>query len=299
MKLIHQHHLRRGNQRRGRGKARHAPVVVRRTGETVQLTATHGPDAAHVIAGGRLFTGAGWCRSDHGAGCVACSAPSLVSGDADGAHNPLPPPTRPVNRLLGIRSPAFARNFTNRHRLAHLGRCVSHRRMPRFVLFMWFQVPDSTFAFQVRGSGPPIASSCSTSRHRPIASSCFRGFVPSWSFGVRRFVGSSVRGFVGSERFTPLCSSSSSRHRAHRVFVLRAFVVWPSWLPAQVITQQSRSRAVANVAGVLHHVEQSPAQPGSAHDSRAANGHASGKLFVPVGDKSIQTRCPSSPRHKK
>ncbi len=36
----------------------------------------------------------------------------------------MPPPTRPVNPSAGSRSPASARNFNNRHRLAHLGRCL-------------------------------------------------------------------------------------------------------------------------------------------------------------------------------
>ena len=35
-----------------------------------------------------------------------------------------PPPTRQVDSSAGSRSPAFARNFNNHHRLAHLGRCA-------------------------------------------------------------------------------------------------------------------------------------------------------------------------------
>ena len=73
---------RRRDPRRDRRQARDETVVVRWNTETVRLTTTPGAVTARLFPRGCLFTGAGWCRTDSGAGCVAFSSPSLVSGDA-------------------------------------------------------------------------------------------------------------------------------------------------------------------------------------------------------------------------
>ena len=79
-----------------------------------------------------------------------------------GIHYPLPPPTRPVHPSAGSRSPASARNFTNRHRLAHLGRCLRSwlRRSRRWCRPPLFALRSATAAQDTAAlqTDPPAAS---------------------------------------------------------------------------------------------------------------------------------------------
>ena len=78
------------------------------------------------------------------------------------AHEPLPPPTRPVHPSAGSRSPASARDFTNRHRLAHLGRCLRSglRRSRRWCRPPLFALRSTTAAQTTAAlqTDPPAAS---------------------------------------------------------------------------------------------------------------------------------------------
>ena len=89
------------------------------------------------------------------------SAPGLIDSRTQ-TMSPLPPPTRPVHPSAGSRSPAFARDFTSCHRLAHLGRCIRSwlRRLRRWCRPPLFALRSTTAAQTTAAlqTDPPAAS---------------------------------------------------------------------------------------------------------------------------------------------
>ena len=107
----------------------------------------------------------------------------------DGAHNPFAATNATGASVCRQPSPAFARDFTNRHRLAHLGRCLPSwwRRSRRWCRIPLFALRSTTAAQATAAlqTDPPAAS---------------RGSPPQSVNGVSGLSRTATRGPVGLPR---------------------------------------------------------------------------------------------------
>ena len=120
----------------------------------------HRPHRAAALRGG-FETASGSCPDSRTFDSDDSSDSGLIDSRTQ-TMSPLPPPTRPVHPSAGSRSPAFARDFTNRHRLAHLGRCLQSwlRRSRRWCRPPLFALRSTTAAQTTAAlrTDPPAAS---------------------------------------------------------------------------------------------------------------------------------------------